>query len=48
MALPAEAFQTITWREGATEPLSGRFAACACGAPAAMQARHGYDHFNAC
>ena len=37
MTLPAEAFQTITWREGATEPLSGRFAACACGAPAAMQ-----------
>ena len=27
MALPAEAFQTISWREGTNEPLSGRFAA---------------------
>jgi len=27
MTLPAEAFQTITWREGTNEPLSGRFAA---------------------
>ena len=27
MALPAEAFQTISWREGTNEPLCGRFAA---------------------
>jgi len=27
MALPAEAFQTINWREGTNEPLCGRFAA---------------------
>lgn len=27
LALPAEAFQTISWREGTNEPLSGRFAA---------------------
>ena len=27
MTLPAEAFQTISWREGTNEPLSGRFAA---------------------
>ena len=27
MALPVQAFQTISWREGTNEPLSGRFAA---------------------
>jgi SRSO17 transposase len=27
LALPAQAFQTINWREGTNEPLSGRFAA---------------------
>lgn len=27
MALPAQAFQAISWREGTNEPLSGRFAA---------------------
>ena len=27
MALPADAFQSISWREGTDEPLCGRFAA---------------------
>ena len=27
LSLPAQAFQTISWREGTNEPLSGRFAA---------------------
>jgi SRSO17 transposase len=40
LSLPAQAFHSISWREGTNEPLSGRFAAVT-GAPRRWQRRQG-------